>query len=471
MMAAALFARADPTGPTVEAGLNAEQRALVETVRDELARAIRAGLAHVQAATADGLSALGVETRMAGLPLLGRLLATAAGQASALAARRDDLSEAELTSAFAQVWGLTRALEQAPPDIWPQLRGSARRSYTSAYAPAGLDLIPLGATWWQTVSGAKGFTLTVWDGATATAYFVTSARPPGTDASFGPDPNSTVFWGVPLSTLLAGPFRLAGPRVSDSGTISPTGARATPLERGFEAEVLDGIVHQMTAELDQPVGFGRPERPVRLLAADGTGELELDEPAQELVWALPLADGDWATLRQPVNRVQTGRVEALTALAGGERPIRYVLAERVAIRSRPVWQPVSVFLGERDLELFSLDFDLTRHLPAQRRTLRRRLRALTTRHRPPPAPTPVGAVTLAVEQVSEVVVPLTATGRPRLTAAERTRCRDLATRLDDLALHTLATALRQLEPDCPPENLLKAQFLADRLIQIEKGRA
>ncbi|MDR1187315.1 MAG: hypothetical protein LBK95_07650 [Bifidobacteriaceae bacterium] len=456
----------DPnSADTARPGPTPDQALLLEAVRSELSRAVRTGLSHLQSESSERLAALASDARAGGLPLLAGLLGTAAGQAGAIASRRDDLSETEVTSSFAQAWALTRALEHADAESWPRLRGTARRVYSTEDAPDRMTLVPLGASWWETATGARGITMTAWDVEASAPRAVTAARPLGLDVNFGPSLANTAFWGVPLTTLLSGSFRLDGPRLSEDGRLAPTGARATPEADGFDADILGGIVRQMSPGIVDD-GFGIADRATALLALDRLGRLAVDESEQQLVWTVPLDGGGELALRQPVNAAARCRIDNLAALENWNKPVRYVLVERVLVRSRPVWQPVSLFVGRVSPRLLALDLESIPERRSLMGALRRRLRLLTQRwaEEPGTAPPPRRAVAVLRDDVRDLTVALAATGRLRLSPAMSARCHDLTGRLDDLALATLAGALRALEADPSPENLLRAHFLADRLL-------
>jgi hypothetical protein len=427
----------------------------LESVRQDLARIVRGGLSHLGAGTAERLEDLARAATLAGLPLLSKLTAAAADQAEDVAARRDDSSEDRLTGALAQVWALTRALEAAPPAAWPRLRGIARRQYSTA---DGMFLIPLGASWWESDLGLRGITLFCWEPGAAALHRVASTRPATIAWQFRRDYDNATFWGSALSTILRRPFRLVGPRLSRDGALAPNGARVQSSVAGFDPAQLDLIAAALPGASGQ-TGFGLADRPLSLLAAASNGWFDLDEPAQELVWTLPLVDGGAIRLRQPVGRGESQRADTLIDFENSGRRARYVLAERVM----PRWQPVALFLEGPELEPVSLDFHHFPDRPAAKQSLRQRLGSLLERRSAAPPPPPPGPITRCLDDSRDLVVSLTATGRRRLSPAEAARCQELAVVCDDLALAVLARCLRSLNLDPTPEALLRTYFLADRL--------
>jgi hypothetical protein len=444
--------------------LTKKQRAVIQETRDEFAAAVTAGLSHIRPDGAGRIVALATDARVAGLPLLARFLATAGELADSIASRSDTVSEQELTAAMSQAWALTRALEAADAKTLPSLRGVARRSYSADRAPDSLELFPLGAAWWVSDSGARGITMLTWDETASEPRSVTSARPAGADPGFVRSASTMAFFDAPLTTLLTGSFQVLRPRLSEDGVLSTTAGGVRTGAPGFPREKLAKCCAALPLESITPVGFQAVERPFALLEVKGFGQLGIDESAQQLVWKL---DGPNVALRQQVTPDTEHRAETLLALEAAGAPVEYVLAQRNVVRSVAVWEPVSLFLRGKDgLDLFAIDF----HRPRQSgilSKLQHRWRLWLTRFKETPALAPPRPpIAIAADEAQELVVALTATGRPALSSAGKTACEQLATRLDDLALPTLATAVRHLADEPNPEVLLRTHFLATRVAAL-----
>jgi hypothetical protein len=222
---------------------------------------------------------------------------------------------------------------------------------------------------------------------------------------------------------------------------------------------------------------------VTLLTAKAFGAAMIDEPAQELVWALELAEErGWFELRQPINQQTMRRIDSVLALAEAGGPVAYVLAVRFLGRGRSHWEPVTVFLrGPDGLRLAALDFggdlggehgDNAGERPAETSLAKQALDLAVRRWRTGAARGGTASGTgwmagLALcDDVRELVVELVATGRARLSQDQLRRQALAARRLDDLTLATLAGAVRRIDPVPDPADLLRAYHLADRVAAL-----
>ncbi|MDR3070035.1 MAG: hypothetical protein LBU38_03385 [Propionibacteriaceae bacterium] len=485
-----------------------KQLGLLSQIRRELERTVSGGLSHLGANAAEQASEMAMDARLGGLPLLSRLLNTVAAGLLAVSEHGDEISEKEVTSTIAEAWALTKALESATPN-WPKLRGELRRTFTADDAKP-LDLLPLGAAWWVSDSGARGITLALWDRTAAEICSATTARPAGTDAaSFHQSRMITAFWNGTLSTLLSGPFRLTAPKLSADGKLSPTSGSVRSLVEAKETSTdafgekeLGAIANRLRPTVNQ-ADFTASAAPFALVAAKSFGKLELDEPNQCLVWSLPVAplpddsglqtaleslDADSGTtagssviaklfkkapdqmlqLRQEITPAANTRIENLLALEANRTTVAFVLIQRTLKRGRICWEPLSVFTrGKEKLELISLDFDLLRKSGSLRSLLQQHWALWTKRSAESPPLPNRSKIDLLCDDVRELAVEATATGRSAFSQFQRQRCRELAERCASYGLITLSDALTALEAKSSAAQLLQVVFLADRVAALQ----
>jgi len=443
-------------------------RAVTAKVRDEIEKTASVGLSHLGQDAADRIFDLAIEARAAGLALLGRNLTTASALIDGLVERRDDVDERQAIASLARAWGLAAALDAAgasgsSSDDWVRLRGSVRREFTTQ---DHVTLLPLGATWWVTASGARGLTLTTWDAEAGELRSATSARPGGTDAGFIRSREMTALWGAPLSTLLRGSFRLDGPRMASDGSLSATARHVTQVVEGYKADVLRGIAENLTPERPT-VGLADTNRPVALVAVDGFGEIAFDEPGQQMVWSVPVGGRVWH-LRQEITKHTSHRIDELLRWNGAKLRPEFLLARRAVIGGQAVWEPATAFVPfDGGLRMLTVDFarPLATHKPS---VLQKRWEMLRSRWQTMATAPPVtrSAVEKVLDDIRDMIVDLVVTGRLTPSARQAGRLSELAAKCDEMALATVAKTMRSLVSDPGPIGVLRLQLVTDRAADI-----
>jgi hypothetical protein len=214
----------------------------------------------------------------------------------------------------------------------------------------------------------------------------------------------------------------------------------------------------------------------------GCGRAEIDEPAQELLWRLESSGRTRGLieLRQPVGFLAAQRVDSILALEEGRSRVAYVLATRAEAAGRVVWEPVAAFLrgpggGRSGLTLQAFDFGPA--APQAKKGAARKAFALAARRWQDArgatgagaAGADRGAAAACCDDLREVVVELTATGRAALSPDQDVRRDRIAGRCEALALATLAGAARRIGARPAPGDLLRAHHLADRAAAITAG--
>ncbi|MFI9487842.1 hypothetical protein ACIG47_15750 [Promicromonospora sp. NPDC052451] len=464
-----------------EAVLRRRREALAE-VRDVVGRLVSGGLSHLGPGDAESLAALAGRVRLAGFDRVGTvrfdgLLRSVGGLVAGLAGRDDAVTEHDLLDALAETWAMCEVLQRALDGDGGPARGQGTGPAASADAGAtagkgGTDdetdvarWVPLGVRWWTSQSGSRGLAYLGWD-ATATGRVrqVVTGRPAGTDPRFQRSWTNPLLWGRSLSTLCEGAFSLAAVRTRPDGAL---GAGGNPVLRrldgdGFDLDELRTIAERTGAGVRprDVVGFGRRPAGVRLVLVRDVGEVGIDEVRQETTLSVVASDGGPHLLRLPVadeQAVQTllsvrSRLVAVTIERREERdePVGLFVRDQSSIRLvsptvTPAWS----------LERSYWDFWRRRM-----RRLRAQASAARAVRAPAPPPSPVRRVSLLL---GDVLVAAAATGRPALTARQRSDVEQARALARDLGLGTLeATAGRLLRDRLTPEVVLHAAFVVGR---------
>lgn len=492
--------------------LKRRREALAE-VRDVVGRLMSGGLSHLGPDDAESLRALAGRVRLAGFERVatehvGRvrlegLLRVSGGLVAGLADRDDAVTESALLDALAEVWALCEVLWRAaeagsPAEVAPESAaspsvaptggtdapGRGRTSGKASGRPGAeeddeVDLprwVPLGARWWTSESGSRGFAYLGWDAGAEPATGVgpetgagrvrqvVTGRPSGTDPRFQRSWTGPLLWGRSLSGLCEGPLTLAAVRSKPDGAL---GAGGSPVVHrtdgdGFDLDELRAIADRTGAGVPprDVVGFGRRPANVRLVLVRDVGEVGVDEVRQEMTLAVVTSDGETRVLRLPVTDEQ-----AVQTLLSVRSKLVAVTIERREDRD----EPVGLFVRDKGaIRLISPTITPAWSLESNywdfwRRRLRKlKAQASTARTvRPAPAPpTPVRRVTLLL---GDVLVAAAATGRPALTTRQRSDVEQARSLARDLGLTTLErTADGLLADGLTPPVVLHAAFVVGR---------
>jgi hypothetical protein len=472
-----------------EAVLRRRREALAE-VRDVVGRLMSGGLSHLGPDDAESLLALAGRVRLAGFEpvepgqvggvrFVG-LLRVTAGFVSGLAGRDDAVTESDLLDAFAEVWAMGEVLQRAldtgsgndPVGGENQAKPTGAGGRTDAEELDVARWVPLGVRWWNSPSGSRGFAYLGWDTEADAASGteagqvrqVVTGRASGTDPSFQRSWTSPLLWGRSLSTLCEGAFTLTAVRAKPDGTL---GAGGTPVVHRLDGDGFDLAELQQIAERTgagvaprDVVGFGRRPANVRLVLVRDVGEIGIDEVRQELTLAIVTSDGEERALRLPVTSEQA--VQTLLS-------VRSMLVAVTIEHREDRDEPVGLFVRDKGaIRLVSptitpaWTFESS-HWDFWRRRIRK-LRAQaasakTVRSVAAP-PTPVRRVTLLL---GDVLVAAAATGRPVLTARQRSDVEQARALARDLGLATLErTASGLLDGELTPSTVLHAAFVVGR---------
>lgn len=470
------------------AALKRRREALAE-VHDVVGRLMSGGLSHLGPDDAESLRALAGRVRLAGFDRvavdhvgkvrLEGLLRVAGGLVAGLADRDDAVTESALLDAFAEVWALCEVLRRAADTVAPaghaasttSGRAAATGPGTSADEDDEVDLprwVPLGARWWTSRSGSRGFAYLGWDAGPGTGTGrvrqVVTGRPAGTDPRFQRSWTSPLLWGRSLSGLCEGPLVLGGVRSRPDGTL---GAGGSPVVHrtdgdGFDLDELRAIADRTGAGVPprDVVGFGRRPANVRLVLVRDVGEVGVDEVRQEMTLSVVTSDGGTHVLRLPVTDEQ-----AVQTLLSVRSKLVAVTIERREDRD----EPVGLFVRDKGVirlisptltPAWALETTYWDFWRRRMRTLKAQASAARTVRPAPAPPSPVRRVTLLL---GDVLVAAAATGRPVLTTRQRSDVEQARALARDLGLATLErTAAGMLADGLTPPVVLHAAFVVGR---------
>lgn len=434
-------------------GLGEDETRFLAQARALVMELCAGGWSHVSDIAAPQLRALATSARVESFPRLAGLLRGLAGIADLLVARNFGVDEAQALVLCAQAHALTLALDAAARQhdtaLLARLRGTARRSFDVG---AAMELLPLGAYWWEARSGARGLTCAFWDPEAGLLRQAVLARRDDSDPGF----SRSSAWQLqslwpgagPANSLARAALALDQPRLSEDGRLGLGGVTRASIQPAWTASDarwlragFDDWNDLRTAVAGSAGLLGEPLEMV-LLRPAAHDMPQLDEVEQELAWRVLDRERRALTLRLPYEHWKAGRLDSLEAWIASGAAVAGIVA-RLERGAQGLLEPVTLVLERGGkLQAMSLDYE---HGPVRPSLAARLARMLRGRTAPAAAQAP-----LAHARVLQAL----------LTQLERKAMSGhlhLAGRDDDL--HALPPSLLALGLDAPA-GLLKRYLAA-----------
>lgn len=346
------------------AGLSAPDRQFLERLRQVLLEVCGAGWSHVSDIMPAQLRALGMSARVESFPRLAGLLRTLAGTAELLAKRDFAADERQAIKLAVRIHALSHALEQATGDALDDLRGRARRTFDG---DAALELLPLGAHWWQQRSGARGLTISFWDHASKSVLQAVLARRDANDPGFsraGAWSSHALWHGAGSAAMLAdGALVLQQARMSTDGRIGIGGETRARLDAPWRADderwMAAGFDDwgDLAAAVRSGAGLRGEGVECVLLRPSSLEPPRLDEIRQVLCWTARDRNGIPLVLRLPCETWHQARIENLEAWAASGHAIKGVVARLERGMHGAMLEPLTIIVDSNGvLRGIALDY-------------------------------------------------------------------------------------------------------------------
>ena len=469
------------------------ERVFIDQVQATLHELLTGGLAHVSSLTSARLLALNMSARSEGLPRLAALLRNLGGMVQLLVQRDHRAREADALALLSQLQALCDALrhgaehsngsgngdDKSAGDLLAALRGRVQRDFD---ATAELELLPLGAHWWQTAGGARGLSLALWDVQAQRLLQAVLARPDGSDTGFSRYSawSTQSLWpgSGPAEQVCRHALQLAQPRLSDDGRLAVGGvtrAQSLPLWA-----VNDPRLHTLgindwqllTEGLRRATGLAAEPMDMALLRPSDMRAPQLHEARQCLAWLVQDAHGRWLELSLPVTPDHQLRLENLQRFAARKAPVVGVLVRVERDSSQCLLVPVAVLshgpkADGNVLQVVSLDFvhERKQASPLGQRILK--MLELRQQARLPPATGAPGLAQRLLAPVLELLETQAATGRMALTAHQVDAFQAALPPVASVGWRSVAKAMQSHLDQPGPLSLLRLHRLCQWLQQLE----
>jgi hypothetical protein len=273
----------------------------------------------------ESLFELSVSSRADMLPRLSAMLRAIAAQLRLRRQRAIAFDPDRMLELAATAFALTRALAAADPDRRTALAGKVRRDFAPA---APLDLVGCGGERWRTDTGARGVTAWFVEPETGRWLSTTLARGPGQDPAFIPAEawrGQPIWQAEPLAVLSHARIALEGSRLSADNRLSaPASAHARVAaykmrpDPAWPGVVRDWRELRRTWLGQTGLGLDAAETAAAcLLSPSAAGQPYFDDLAQQLVWPVRDAAGEWLALTLDNEEPVATAIEALEAHVRG----------------------------------------------------------------------------------------------------------------------------------------------------------
>lgn len=419
------------------------QLEVLTATRAALEDLIAAGLSHAGPRSATVLAALGQRARLEDLPLLARRLRAASGLLDALAARSDEVTEADVLARVSDAWALVIGLASVEGPLPAALVGRAE----SVAVEVG-RLVCVGGGWWTTPT-ARGLTLHFLDLDSGQVETVTTGRESGADPTFQRSVELPLIWNASVDALTSGPIRLTDAQRRPDGTLSPT--TRTRCQRDGDWSGVDPAALSTQLDAARPASDSSARVQLVVPARGGVGPLELDEVRQEVVWTVRTTTGP--------RRL---RVDAVGAPLNA---ITWLLAQHEQIIAIAVVDDRPEGLWVRNAKGVRLVLPTMAHYQVLfgAKRLRKRLQVLRELKTTAPAPVVTDPLVALLADVSEVLTGLAASGARTPSRRDADTLTTRRQQAHELGLATLASALGQVATRPAAADILWASTLVGRL--------
>lgn len=461
--------------PAEKSELAPSERAFLGQVRSTLHELLRTGLSHASALVSARLLALNMSARGEGLPLLAAMLRNLGGMVDLLVRHDHQAQERDALALMSRIDALCASLLDAnAQERLPGLRGQLRRAFA---ATDTLELLPLGAHWWQTLGGARGLSLSMWDVQGARVVQASVARPDASDAAFNRHSawSAQALWagGGAAAQVCAGPLILSQPRLADDNRLALGGTSRAQRQPAWQANDprLDhlgcGDWAVLAEHLRGMTGVAASIGDTLVLRPASTRAPVLHEAQQQLRWAIQDTHGRWLDLVLPLGPQNDQRAENLDRFVARQAPLHALVVRVEQSHAITHLVPFAALSSDTNGQVHAVSFDFANE-PARRTSLAQRiLRLMQSRKDLAPVAAPPTLAERLLQPVLQVLEAQAATGRMTLTQTQREQLNMAAGPIAAVGLHTLSHALDTHRKTPGPETLLRLHRLSLWVLQLD----
>lgn len=452
--------------------LSAPALTVLEDIAFDIEQLINLGLSHIDSYAANRMHLANTLARSQHLPRLAMQLRQLSGQMHDFINGDNHSNERLVLLSLAELFADLYMLRNSTGSELAMLRGKLRQQYDSDEQRADLQLLPLGARWWQSQGKARGLTLYFYEANEQQIIEFTQTRAQAQDLAFSKQTawhNAT--WLSTAQNLMNQYSTLSNPRFNDNGGLAVTGSQVSAsqaLKDNFARYIQDigAIAFDNWQNLDQnwqsQLGIEGRVEPLIILNPSKIGTLVIDEIEQCVWWPISDHANNQLRLRLNWNASEPQSIHNIEKL---ERINFYdiqMLIAHVTINDNVIeLSPLTLVMTE---QLFHLDYS---QVPNKKNTLKDLLSGtiskLMSKKRRLTEIDNKKALTLTTficEPVLSVLDSLAASGRMQPTEHQITQLRRQKKLAEDAGLIILAHSIESIYVNkVTIDSLLKLTYL------------
>ena len=447
---------------------------LITQIQNQINALITHGLSHVSTSQANQLQLLNMSARAQGLPKLAAMLRHLCQLVEMQAKRHFAIEEQEIILFLARLTVHLQTILNSEGQQFVNLRGKQKSQYQTDQQT--LDLLPLGAYWWQSKTGVQGATFYFWHPHHNQYYQTTLARTNKVDVNFNRQSiwQSMSLWQSIPSILMKRQFTLHNPRIADGDNLSPSGSSVTLNNTSWSEQDYQTFRNingfQNWAELSSYLQKNDENNTlfdnIFAFHVINSQNSELDEIRQCLVWCIKDNQNNELLLRLFWDGIDTQRIDTLNLfLKTAHQPLT-VLVKCIKNNSDLDLEPFAIIYKDAktdQINIANLDFDYEWLYPkgkndkafkAYKEPILKKQMAQINYQQDPIA-------TYIIKPTLSLLEAIASSGQLILSNADKQKINQLQYQCDTLGLTTLSHTLNKLAQNQPIkiQHILQTAYL------------
>ena len=442
--------------------LTDDESNLIKQIQSQINTLITHGLSHVSASQANQLQLLNMSARAQGLAKLAAMLRQLCQLVEMQAKRHFAIEERDIILLLARITVHLQKLLNSEGQQLTNLRGNQKRQYQAEQKV--LDLLPLGAYWWQSKTGAQGATFYFWQPQYKQYYQTTLARSNKADNNFNRYSiwHTISLWQSMPNMLMKRRFSLHNLLIAENNNLSNNGPSVELKSTGWNERDYEDFRassgfrnwKELSSYLQNSDTSDNLFEQVIAIHITNSHKPVLDEIKQSLTWCIKDNQNNQLFLRLFWDGIHTQRLDMLNFILKTAHQPLTVLVKCIKNDSNLDLEPFALIYKEsktNQINISNLDFDYEELYSKEKAykafdtstesSLKRQIAQITYQQDP--------IATFILKPTMTLLEAITSSGRLILSNADKQKITQLQYQCDTLGLNTLSHTLNKLTQNQP----------------------